>query len=405
MFAYAAEVIPPEYHAGTVVTYQATAGMRLLTKDEQDAIYDSLHQGLMDSERFVFRRMKRSDLGTLEGDMEGFYGAVAANYLTGVVDSKLRTQDTGANTKKGPLGAMDMGGSSTQIVYVPGAEPTSSNDDDGEGSSEDDDDDMPSRLDEDSFFSVSHLAYGVDTMRRRFWDTLIQDRENQCLETEECKSKPIPNPCSFPGYELERNGYTFVGTGDAEGCVKQVQRLIPHYEVDTDREHRRVAGVKHPPLRGKFVAMSLYFFSLDSLRVLSEPSKEAHEALNKAWPNPSIDELHNALHGLCSRSWHDDLVHIQHNSHTYTRAEVLPHRCFESAYLATLLRDGYGFAPHSRDITFTFLVDGDEVEWSMGMALTKHAEEYEASVSKRRAAGSNNNTYEEECEAHEPLLT
>ena len=65
----------------------------------------------------------------------------------------------------------------------------------------------------------------------------------------------------------------------------------------------KVGGVEHPPLRGKFFAMSLYYFSLDSLRVLSHPHAEAHEALNLSWPTPSIEELFNALDGLCSRSW------------------------------------------------------------------------------------------------------
>jgi GDA1/CD39 (nucleoside phosphatase) family len=114
--------------------------------------------------------------------------------------------------------------------------------------------------------------------------------------------------------------------------------------------------------------MSLYFFTLDSLRVLS-----SHHELNESWPQPSIKELADALEGLCGRSWAGDLEDIQHNSHEYTRAEVLPHRCFESVYMVTLLRDGFGFHPESRDITFTFLVDGSEVEWSLGMALELYA--------------------------------
>ena len=43
----------------------------------------------------------------------------------------------------------------------------------------------------------------------------------------------------------------------------------------------------------------------------------------------------------------------------------------------TLLRDGFGFKPNSRDITFSFLVEGNEVEWSLGMALVAHTERAE----------------------------
>jgi hypothetical protein len=116
--------------------------------------------------------------------------------------------------------------------------------------------------------------------------------------------------------------------------------------------------------------MSLFFFSLDCLRELSQ-----HESLNNSWPRPSIADLTNALDGLCSRSWQGDLEHKLHDSHAYTRAEVLPDRCFESVYMVTILRDGFGFDLESRDITFTFLVDKNEVEWSLGMAISHFAEE------------------------------
>ena len=41
---------------------------------------------------------------------------------------------------------------------------------------------------------------------------------------------------------------------------------------------------------------------------------------------------------------------MQHEAHEHTRAEVLPHRCIEAVYMVTLLRDGFGFRPESRDI-------------------------------------------------------
>ncbi|KAL3896240.1 MAG: hypothetical protein SGARI_007228, partial [Bacillariaceae sp.] len=66
---------------------------------------------------------------------------------------------------------------------------------------------------------------------------------------------------------------------------------------------------------------------------------------------------------------------LQEGEHSFTRAEVLPHRCIETVYMVTLLKDGFGFEPESRDITFTFLVDDNEVEWTLGMALAMNAEE------------------------------
>lgn len=385
VFDYAAKIVPPEYHLSTSVKFAATAGMRLLEEDEQDAVYDALYEGLMENEKFVFRGLSRNDIFTLGGDLEGFYGAVAANFLEGLIDTSLGAVGDGSETSHAPLGALDMGGSSTQIVYLPRAEEdTCENVECGrtqEGNT---------HLVEEEFFSTSYLAYGVDRFRERLWETWVQDRRKEELAQldDSCPSKVIDNPCTFPGYEIEWKGYKLLGTGDASACISQVQRLIPHYEPD-EQLGGRVGGVEHPPVRGKFFAMSLFYFTLDSLRVLSHPSKEAHEALNLSWPTPSIQELHDALDGLCSRSWHDDLSEIQHEAHMYTRAEVLPHRCLESVYMVSLLRDGFGFAPESRDITFCFLVDGSEVEWSLGYALSQHAEQRRLETRSERAADAN----------------
>lgn len=488
MFEYAANVIPSKYHSTTEVKYMATAGMRLLSEKQQEEIYDAVYEGLHDTQNtrknhicgrsgkndakensdddlnasvcgeyfeFPFTFFTRDDIGTLSGDLEGFYGAVAANYIAGAIDVNLRYQkkktpfnnsleehekdihsdnidDDDDDDEHGPLGALDMGGSSTQLVFLP---PTSHKDYDTcnscsstninnkQNSFEETEEltmkslhyevnhppshasSSPSSpedgaLSSNDFFSTSYLSYGVDQFRERLWDLWIHDREmfEQQQKTQDktngnikqtCISHIISNPCTFKGFTMEWKGYTLYGTGDALECTHQVRRLIPsldggkqqqqqtqHNNSKSSHESKtigQVGGVSHPPIRGKFFAMSLYFFTLDSLRVLSHPAQEAYEALNLSWPNPSIQELYDALHGLCSRSWQDDLELIKDDAHEYTSPEVLPHRCIESVYMVTLLRDGFGFHPSSRDITFAYRIDGNEVEWAFGMALSLYA--------------------------------
>ena len=41
----------------------------------------------------------------------------------------------------------------------------------------------------------------------------------------------------------------------------------------------------------------------------------------------------------------------------------------ETVYIHTLLRDGYGFDGDGRDVEFVLEIGGEEVEWTMGMAL------------------------------------
>jgi len=407
LFEYAATIIPPQYYESTFVYYQGTAGMRLLETSEQEAVYDALFEGLMEDQSFVFCGMQRNDISTLSGEMEAYFGALSANYILGLIDTKLRVISISNGEEKEdrhPVGALDMGGSSTQIVYIANKNekidlpidfstcpivPPQYDEFDYVGG------ENTCRLSDEHFFSTSYLSYGVDQFRERLWNTFVEehviseDENKNGSDDDTCGSKVIFNPYANKGYEVKYNGFSLLGTGSTEECIRQIKRLIPHPEIphdfspnDNDDDYNDinvnnewvVGGIEHPPIQGKFLAMSLYFFSLDSLRVFSQPDEVAHTALNKSWPNPSIDELYKALDGLCSRDWHGDMA-LQEDVHSFTRAEVLPHRCLETAYMVTLLRDGFGFHPSSRDITFTFLVDGDEVEWTLGMALAMNADE------------------------------
>jgi Golgi nucleoside diphosphatase len=359
LFQYASSVIPSQYHASTAVYYQATAGMRLIDESEQNLVYDALYQGLTESPLFVFTALQRENIATLGGEEEALYGAVAANYLKGVVDVKLHMINKDGSIENegdefdGPLGALDMGGASMQIVYLPHE---TYEDDDCQGVSHSSKEpqqqqqqqqqrnqlgdnvqdkttespmspsttehsmveekacendlqelpnlpNQPNRLNGEEFFSTSYLSYGADQFRERLWDTWVGERETTAIhmdDSDSCDSKVIYNPCSFKGYRIEWKGYMLVGTGDAQKCTSEVNRLIPHHKETTDEilQIRTVGGVEHPPIRGHFFAMSLFFFSLDCLREISQ-----HYGLNESWPTPSIADLTYALDMLCSKEW------------------------------------------------------------------------------------------------------
>jgi len=286
---------------------------------------------------------------------------------------------------------LDMGGASMEIVYLTDSK------DDGHADSN-----SPSikcargrnTLCEEEFFSKSYLSYGANEARKRLWDQLVidsqrRDRKGNATSDEEEDRMILSNPCFYEGYKAEYNGYTLLGTGDTNECTLQIQRLIKNEPTmdnmgdtgitNSTNNTRMVGGIKHPPIKGKFVAMSLFFNSLDCLRELSNNVK-----LSLSWPNPSIEELGNALDGLCSRKWYGDLEENQESLHSLTSASILPHRCFESVYIVTLLRDGFGFLPQSRDITFTNLVKGSVVDWSLGMALALFAQEVSPAVTVER---------------------
>lgn len=407
LFQYASTIIPSQYHAHTSIRIQATAGMRLVEEEDQRELYNTIHESLHQHEEFVFDSFRREDIHTLDGVLEGLYGVVAVNYLKGVIDVHLDFEDENDgmeeiqqeqcmedNQLSMPLGALDLGGASMQIVFQAKQEPnevvetetcsvintktvTSS---------------QKQQLNSHEFYSTSYLSYGSDQFRERLWDTWILDFEKKEQkqnedEDENSSTRILPNPCSFKGYQTDWKGYTLVGTGDAQQCSKEVNRLIPHHidvhdddnNMDDTNGNKQnqfnddfiVGGIEHPPINGEFYAMSLFFFVMDCVRTYTQDKK-----LLQSWPKPSIHELSTAIDSFCSKHWIDDLMYEQGDDiHQFTRKEILAERCFESVYIISLLRDGFGFDLHARDITYSFLVDGSEVEWSLGMAISLYAEE------------------------------
>ncbi|EJK63201.1 hypothetical protein THAOC_16159 [Thalassiosira oceanica] len=382
----------------TPVRISCTAGMRLLPLDDQNQVYDALFEGLHEQSttgKFSFTDLKRENVFTLDGEKEGFFGVVAANYLRGVVDAELKViiheQDAENSSfetphhyvpqrhnvkRDGPLGALDMGGSSTQIVY----RQTNSAVQSGTNEMSLADEHVPSHLNESEFFSTSFLSYGAAQFRERLWNLWVSEANAEDSAREPNATSTISNPCNFAGYRTLYRGHEFVGSGNAQSCKDQINRLIPHHQVAIDLEElydeneqfkptKMVGSVELPPIQGKFYGMSLYFFTLDFLRELSDHGECTSYACSK-WPSPSIEEMTHALDSFCERSWSGDIEYMQHE---YTKADLLPDRCFEAVYIVTLLRDGFGFHPSARDITFTHLVEGNEVEWSLGLALSEYA--------------------------------
>lgn len=496
MLDYAFQRLPAKHHATTPVHYAATAGMRLLTLEQQTAVYDAVYTSMRQHYASTTNNntttatapasatrttttagfdIQRNAIFTLHGDLEGYYGAVAANYLHGKIHANLTpVTDTTTTTKtttgsssssssstQDVVGALDMGGSSTQIVFYTRAD----NDDDEDeaccafstvassanssftleqssycewnrsvSSSSSSSTKQKLQLQSEHFFSTSYLSYGVDQFRERLWNLLVREHQERMETAQQCSGEQeendpvcdsvlvfIANPCSNPGYQQEWLGYTLTGTGNTDLCTRYVQRLIPHPvdildhkddddDVDDDNNDdegiatrsnnsssKVVGGVEHPPVgRNRFLAMSLYFFTLDALRVLTND-----EALNAAWPTPTLSELSQALPKLCSMDWVTQLSH-QTETHEYTRPQVLPHRCLEAVYMVTLLRDGFGFDDAARDITFAYTVADSEVEWTLGMALQLHASALSAEQTCTWAVpnGDNdNNNHNSDCEA------
>jgi hypothetical protein len=213
----------------------------------------------------------------------------------------------------------------------------------------------------------------MDSHKNKEQNDITEQYEQEASTT----SLIIYNPCAFKGYQTEWKGFILLGTGDTQQCTTEINRLIPHHVDVYDHDYAynqdiyMVGGVEHPPINGEFYAMSLFFFVMDCVRFYTN---DKH--VIQSWPNPSLYELNTAIESFCSKDWLEDLATShQNNPHQFTRAEILAERCFESVYIITLLRDGFGFDIHSRNITYSFHIEGSEVEWSLGMAIKSFADD------------------------------
>lgn len=359
LFLNAIKTIPPAYHNETLVYIKGTAGMRLLRPEDQNAIWDSLVRGLADHPEIPFI-IQKENFGTIDGRMEAYYAVLSSNYIAGGIDGNLRL------TGSPMVGALDMGGSSTQLIFHTSTKPNQA-------------------VQEQDFWSHSWLNYGVEKVRERVWMHLVTVYKNLSISTPHTPSTSTPpeqtisNPCAFADHRVSIDGNTLVGTGDRVGCQKIIldtifpscfppNTSIPHTSTPTLSTPCYVNNIIHPSIQyRKFYGMSVYFYAFDCIRHLSGTPLPT-------WPTPTIAELERAVTSFCSNSWADAVSNMlpqKEKGHKWTLDAQLPHRCIEATYLLTLLEYGYGFNREGRDVTLALEVEGYEVEWTLGFALSE----------------------------------
>jgi len=343
LFEAAKTQIPKSEYHKTLVYVRATAGMRLIPESAQNAIYDNIYETLGHGKiPFI---IKRENLLTIPGDWEGYYGALSVNYLMNRVNLQLQP----TNCEEDPIfGALDLGGSSTQIVY-----------------------EIPSKfrcnekiqdpLEKDRLFIHSYLAYGAEKVRERFWDMLVNDAIQ-----EGNTNGIINNPCDFLHHSQTWKDFSLVGTGDSITCQKSLHKLFWNgLETcwETDIRPCSIMGVEQPPIpEGKqFFAMSLYFYALDAIRNLSPIPIDI-------WPNPTIEEIERSTVAMCALDW-ESSQHDLLGKHKFTEDNELANRCIQASYIIVLLRDIYGLDVSERNIVIGLTVGDTEVEWTLGSAL------------------------------------
>lgn len=191
------------------VSVMGTAGMRLLSTEAQNKIYENVKTSLA-SDSYASVKAE-----TISGKMEGVYGWLDINYLSNTFQSHTQT-----------LGAIDIGGASVQVTFV--TQDTSKPEDE-----------ITFNLDGQKYtvFSKSFLKMGLDQAR------------------EEMNKNPEANSC----YPL---GYNQTGNFSFATCSKLYADLI---------DKNKIAEQMMPLMNQQFIAYSgayytYHFFKVDELQ-------------------------------------------------------------------------------------------------------------------------------------------
>ncbi|KAK3557370.1 hypothetical protein QTP70_026537, partial [Hemibagrus guttatus] len=338
--------VPASQQRTTPAYLGSTAGMRLLSlqnKTLSDQILNEVTK-TMQSYPFDFRGAR-----IITGMEEGAYGWITINYLLeGFI--KYGFDGKWIYPKAGNiLGALDLGGASTQISFIP-KDPVK---------------DPQSAFDLQLYshryqlYTHSYLCYGKDQAMKKLYAYLQKTSSSLTV---------INHPCYHRGYNLTvklgdiynspcvvkptpydpSTQVIFLGTGDSALCTSLLENIInvtncslyPDCGFD---------GVYQPPVHGEFFAFSAYFYTFDFLGLA---------------PKASLSIVNSTIQSYCNKTWMTLKLEYPKTSEKFLRDY-----CFSAHYIMVILLKGYKFGTNWDKISFQKQVAETDIGWTLGYML------------------------------------
>ncbi|TFY65005.1 hypothetical protein EVG20_g5750 [Dentipellis fragilis] len=350
--------IPPSLHSETPLFLLATAGMRLLTPEQQATVLEATCHFL--KFHSIFRIDDSSPVGPcgssiriITGEEEGLFGWIAVNYLMDGFGPH--------NEDRTTFGFLDMGGASTQIAFEPSEE---------ERKKAQNLIDVRLRLMggeeiHHQVFVTTWLGYGTNQARERYVGHAINDYEKTRAVSPE-GGEIIEDPClpkdlrllespvhTGPSTPHARKPHTLLGTGSFNQCLSRVQPLLNKTAPCPDAPCL-FNGVYVPPIdfsASHFIGVSEYWYSSEHVFGLGG----AYDFV----------QFERAAQNFCGNKW-DDIMRMHEEAKQRGQlggdGEVveggrivgldkwgdkversrLEMQCFKAAWLANVLHEGIG---------------------------------------------------------------
>ncbi|XP_075690871.1 ectonucleoside triphosphate diphosphohydrolase 2 [Rhinoderma darwinii] len=357
--------IPSSRHSITPLYLGATAGMRLLNwtdPSSSDGVLEAVSRTLK-SYPFEFRGAK-----ILSGQDEGVFGWVTANYL---MENFIKYSWMGRwfQPRKGTLGAMDLGGASTQITFE-----TSDKIDNKES-------EMNLRLYGQSYrvYTHSFLCYGRDQVLKRVQSKVLKEQgyssdvKNPCWPKNFNKTLTFgdiyESPCTAsekpPNYDPLKP-FVMSGSGDGEKCLSLADSIFqfsdcPYSSCSFDK-------IFQPKVSGEFIAFAAFYYTIDFIKSVMK------------MPVDSLDDLWTATNAICSSSFNDLSSRARPSMQKH-----LSGYCTTANFIYLLTSKGYKFDNETfPNIVFQKKAADTSIGWALGymLNLTNMIPSEEASILK-----------------------
>lgn len=345
----AKEVIPKSQYQETPVYLGATAGMRLL-RIENEGLADNVLIAVTQSlSKYSFNFQGAR---VISGREEGAYGWITINYLLGKFTKKSRWFNlmTNESDSQETYGALDLGGASTQITFVPQNQTIESPQNA-----------LYFRLYGKNYnvYTQSFLCYGKD-------QALLQKLAKDIRETD----KILRDPCFNHGYNrvmnisdlqdspctkkykkiLEFQQLQIQGTGNFQQCQQSIFQLFN--TSNCPYSHCSFDKIFLPPLRGHFGAFSAYYYVMKFLNLTSEEPY-------------SQEKVIDTVEKFCSLPWEELKKNFGEVHEKY-----LSEYCFSGTYIISLLQRAYHITPDFwKNIHFMGKIQNSDVGWTLGYML------------------------------------
>jgi Golgi apyrase len=417
----ASSVVPKLQHHRTPFFLHSTAGMRLLSPNHQQKILNNICEYVTKNSDFYIPDCA-SHINVIDGDVEGLYGWLSINYMLESFDAPERHQHGKNHTT---YGLLDMGGASTQVVFLPNSTETA------EHRSNLFDISLHKTVASDNYthasresfkvYSDSYLGFGMYQAHNRYLAYLIDEfiTDNK-LEADRNVSpyppaglinEPIVDPCLPKGYisTSMQNEYKvdFTGTSNFDKCLNLIFPVIlnstyspvtPNCKQFGDAE----SGISLCLLNdlipafdfdvNHFIGVSGYWDSIKQLLTYGdEPSVLLDKRKQKAKTELEIESydyqnIFNATAKVCSTSLSELMaLNAKKTKSQQFTSEELSQLCFKSSWILNFLHLGLGFPRFGLDqvknqkfqsLQLIELVDGSAFSWTLGRALLYSNDEY-----------------------------